>query len=1374
MNKNKGEDFFKSIQKADKESEKKKFCLKQIDFFKCQMELPDYNYDEFILIIEDLEKSKNIELNKIWICLMNEIVRLNPSYLQNYTNIVLKKIFHPSFSDNDFKDIKIKSISIFTNKCNNLTKNENLNQEILIFLVLECLINRNNLEILNLIDNYMHYYHENNLTLPFYYEELIIEIYCKNIISDYLNNDLKNSNNEDNKELNSENNDNPNLELYELLSSFISHNKLISSTILNYILIVFCFKILKKKDEILYVFNNLLNNHYDKTMRLLLNLLNMQNFNFVETFEKLNIFENIDGFFISDFIEKNKDKYNLIYQNYQIKFQVLKETFKNNINFVIIGSIKLFEYILNEKFKDKEDFQISLVYINFLEGLNHLVNLNNEQIDNTIAESLSIIIINHGGYFYSEWEIVFKIINNYIKDKNEKKKRNYEKILFSIVELYLMRKYLGNKEILFNLLFSFKDYENVNLSIISIVNKLKIKKNFEKYYNEIILEIPNYLNSLNEKEEKIQTKKIIIVKYILSYLLVYSIKDTNLIENIIFSKFQLLTSSFFPYSNILKLWSKIILNILVNTNNKDIFQCIITYSFSLVNDEKYNIFTSKLMSKIFPRLSKTFQFEKINFIFEYLKNYLENTEKIDTQFFLSIIEILDNSFYTNDDKLILGKLSNKTKNDLKKIYKYPILNNSFIMLKNRNNIKSAFFDISFIYGFLIMKLNDEMTDIAFKERILLFFANKVSDFFFFKNIELTPLVNYIIKLSTINFEKYLERKNSIKYMINILINTSFNLAEFNNNIIIRNSNIIKFQIIEYSIKTIETLGKRALEIIMKDYKLKEQKPKSVVSLPSFLNFKKFSSSTNDLKDNHIIIENLLYYLYNYLILLENYLYLLGCRSNRKNSIKEKTQIANFSVIEIDENALPEKYFSLLNKVFELIIEIIKIAQYKEKFILHLLKFFYVTEKYFLLCGENSITLVIYILLNIVFPSFSKKWYNSFSVEFHISFSDEFKKMEFKSKKMRLNQEIQFFGKQLIIYYFSSAENIFPKIKKIIQNVLPKNNDNNLFLELCQMNTFFHTKNVDEIPNLKSDSNIYLNDKSYIKVYENKTTIFVNSISEKCLNIKRRKNNLKKENINLLTSLLKVKDENIKIEKPSEEDFNQDSILEIKNIINPKTNSYKLCDKDNLIKFQKFEENLHSLPLTRIINISYTGIDYTMKYPTKNDFYKFSKDSFHIYYEKFFLSNGNSNKYKSIDGINTLNFNILNEKSNEQICIVFVNNIKTKYISEFFTEFLPSKNILIYIVINMLSESHWKIQILYNLNPDKEKIISKIRKKINKNFPEELIIYIDPDYKYISLYLHKIIVIINIIINRVIVENKEFKFSIYSERYNLFNDIQKEF
>ena len=75
---------------------------------------------------------------------------------------------------------------------------------------------------------------------------------------------------------------------------------------------------------------------------------------------------------------------------------------------------------------------------------------------------------------------------------------------------------------------------------------------------------------------------------------------------------------------------------------------------------------------------------------------------------------------------------------------------------------------------------------------------------------------------------------------------------------------------------------------------------------------------------------------------------------------------------------------------------------------------------------------------------------------------------------------------------------------------------------------------------------------------------------------------------------------------------------------------------------------------------------------------------------------------------------------------------------------------------------------------KKKIINKIRKKINKNFPEDLIIYIDPDYKYISLYLHKIIVIINIIINRVIVENKEFKFSIYSERYNLFNDIQKEF
>ena len=97
------EDLYKSIQKADNENSKKDLCLKQIEFFKGQTELNEYNFDEFCLIIEDLEKSKNIELNKIWISLINEIVRLNPSYLEKFSNIILKKIFQSNFSQiNDF------------------------------------------------------------------------------------------------------------------------------------------------------------------------------------------------------------------------------------------------------------------------------------------------------------------------------------------------------------------------------------------------------------------------------------------------------------------------------------------------------------------------------------------------------------------------------------------------------------------------------------------------------------------------------------------------------------------------------------------------------------------------------------------------------------------------------------------------------------------------------------------------------------------------------------------------------------------------------------------------------------------------------------------------------------------------------------------------------------------------------------------------------------------------------------------------------------------------------------------------------------------------------------------------------------------------
>ena len=1357
MNKNKSlEDLYKYIQKADNENSKKELCLKQIEFFKNQNELNDYNFDEFCLIIEDLEKSKNIELNKIWISLINEIVRLNPSYLEKFSKIILTKIFQSTFSEiNDFDEIKIKSISIFTNSCNNLGDNENINHEILVYLVLECLINDNNLEITNLINNYINYIYNNKLKLPFYFDELIIEIYCRNIINNYYNEKFEFK-----------------PDLLDLLNTYINHFDLINNYVLIYILIVFCLLITENKNDLLKEIKNLINKQNNKTIRLLLNFLNFQNKNYIENIDKLNIFENINNFFINDLVKKNKNKYNQIYENFQKKFTDLKEKINKDNSCIIVGAIKLIEYIFNENLLNKNNFSTNLILTIYLEGLFNLIKLDIEQINNSIIESLNSIIINFGETFFSEWDIIIDIISNYIKDKNEKKKMNFELIIFSIIELELIKKYKGNKETLYNLLNTFKEYDNSNLSIISIVNKLKKKNYFEKNYNEIILEIPNYLKSINNSNNSNNSKNIIIIKYILSFLFVYSIKHTNLIENIIFTKLPLLTSSFFPYSYLLNFWTKIIINILLNTNNNDISQCIISYLFSLVQEETYNFFTSKLIKKLIPKLSKTNQNNKLNFIFEYLINYLQNTEKIDTKFFLSIVDILDNSFYTIDNRLIIGKLSNKNLNDLNLIYKYPILNISSINL-TKTKLNSAYIDISFIYGYLIMKLNDQTTDSAFKERILLFFSNQISDIFFFKNIELTPLINYIIKLPKSNFDKFLESKNTIKYMINILINTCFNLSQFNDIILIRNSNLIIYQIIEYTIKTIEILSKRTLENIVKEYKSKEPKSKSVVSgLSNFLSFKRYSSSLNDLKDNHILIEKSLFYLYNYFILLEDYLYFLGYTFQKKNTFNDKNNIGNYSVMETNENILPEKYISLLNKIFDVLIESIKIAQYKEKFILHIFKFFFMTKQYFNLYGDNYIKLVIYILLNLVFPSYSKKWYSDFSSEFH-NYSEEFKKMEFKSRKINLEQEIEFFGKQLIINYLSSSEGIFPKIKNIIQKILPKNNDTQLFLELCQMNIITNQKNVDEIPNLSIDSNIYLNDKSFIKVYNNKTTIFVSSISEKCLDIKKRKNNFKKENINLLNSLFKINGESINLESEKKDCINNDSILEIKNVFNSKNNSYKLCDKSDLNRFKNYEENLHSHPLSQILNVSFTGLIPNKRYITKKDFYSFSKDTFNINYEKIFLSDIGSSIYKSIDGINTINFKILNENSLEQICIVFVNNIEKKYIHDFFTELLPSDSILIYIVINMLCETHWKIQILYNMNKNKEKIINKIRKKINNNFPEDYIIYIDQDYKYISLYLHKMLMIINIIISRVTDKNNEFNFSIYSDRFNLLNEIRDE-
>ena len=124
--KKKVEDQFDKILYTDDTQQKAILLKKQIEFFKTQKPNFEYDYQNFLTLIEEFQNSINIEYNLIWLQAINEIVRLNPNMKKKYFKIVMKMIFSKQIDEySKFdKDIKeeinktiINCISIFTNEC---------------------------------------------------------------------------------------------------------------------------------------------------------------------------------------------------------------------------------------------------------------------------------------------------------------------------------------------------------------------------------------------------------------------------------------------------------------------------------------------------------------------------------------------------------------------------------------------------------------------------------------------------------------------------------------------------------------------------------------------------------------------------------------------------------------------------------------------------------------------------------------------------------------------------------------------------------------------------------------------------------------------------------------------------------------------------------------------------------------------------------------------------------------------------------------------------------------------------------------------------------------------------------------------------------
>ena len=202
FSKKKIEDQFDKIINTGDLAQKALLLKKQIEFFKSQKPEFEYEYKDFLLFIEEFQTSNNYEYNLLWVQLINEIIRLNPSMKKKYFKSVMKIIFSENNNNEEENDekkdeinkIKIDTIKIFTKKCEEIfeidTYFQNLNhlKMLLKLLIMDLLpyyynkdINILLLMISNLFDNInknienKKYLKSNYFSIIF---NLLIEILC--------------------------------------------------------------------------------------------------------------------------------------------------------------------------------------------------------------------------------------------------------------------------------------------------------------------------------------------------------------------------------------------------------------------------------------------------------------------------------------------------------------------------------------------------------------------------------------------------------------------------------------------------------------------------------------------------------------------------------------------------------------------------------------------------------------------------------------------------------------------------------------------------------------------------------------------------------------------------------------------------------------------------------------------------------------------------------------------------------------------------------------------------------------------------------------------------------------------------------------------
>jgi hypothetical protein len=614
-----------------------------------------------------------------------------------------------------------------------------------------------------------------------------------------------------------------------------------------------------------------------------------------------------------------------------------------------------------------------------------------------------------------------------------------------------------------------------------------------------------------------------------------------MIENLILKHFSSILFSFDNSEN-LNFFSHLITEMCLLTTEMKFFDQIIRNLMFIHNQYKYlnsdfeklkmiMNFQKNTLINLYSKLSATFQSEKILCVNKKIYGFFKNSNKVDFQLLMILLDFFKNISVNKDYELFLGdsrefsfknipsqvvinfKVNKENKN---KKFIYENLNKGK-KNSNTNTIYQPYivFKHNKVFDYLLNLINHDETHTSICEEVFDFLAIHLKTTFFFKGIKIEKLIQTIVGIDDI--KKYATRKKFIDLLIEILVNTTYHLnnnslignissssnfystdgSNFSNpNLISNNQKIssqtnldnieisddtLKEKILNFSISSLKSFI-NIMRSMINTYKKQSfaMLPNNLVNTKQQMDNMNFVSSVNinlitEIIDNtssgkekevYITFKMVVNYIKKILNLISIYFSSLPDAGEEKFSLLGIKNLNNFYMGNLKESTSTNSMFfntgiankkmnEYVNTLIDILYDMRSLIYYNQSLANSIFYLLLSIKDFLTLSGEDNILKIIYLSLNIGWPTYENEILKLFS-EYN------FKVKKFESEKLKppekyMKREYTNLLADIVCVYFiekSSHGRVLMNIfNSLFKNINSKGSISfmreNIFLDLCK-------------------------------------------------------------------------------------------------------------------------------------------------------------------------------------------------------------------------------------------------------------------------------------------------------------------------------------